>query len=57
MAEEYKFQRTELLVGTEAMKRIREIRVILFGLGGVGSWCAESHTNTCSIFLKYGRRT
>ncbi len=42
MAEEFKFQRTELLVGTEVMKRISEIRVILFGLGGVGSWCAES---------------
>jgi len=36
------FQRTELLVGNEAMRRISESRVIVFGIGGVGSWCAES---------------
>ena len=35
-------QRTELLLGTSAMQRIAEARVILFGVGGVGSWCAES---------------
>lgn len=36
------FNRTELLVGTDTMQRINEARVILFGVGGVGSWCAES---------------
>ncbi len=36
------FQRTELLVGGEAMKRLADTRVIIFGVGGVGSWCAES---------------
>jgi tRNA A37 threonylcarbamoyladenosine dehydratase len=36
------FQRTELLLGNERMKRIADTRVILFGVGGVGSWCAES---------------
>lgn len=36
------FGRTELLVGAEAMDKIRKSRVILFGVGGVGSWCAES---------------
>jgi tRNA A37 threonylcarbamoyladenosine dehydratase len=36
------FQRTELLLGNERMKRIEAARVILFGVGGVGSWCAES---------------
>ena len=35
------FSRTELLVGTEAMQRLSATRVILFGVGGVGSWCAE----------------
>ena len=35
-------QRTELLLGGEAMERIARQRVILFGVGGVGSWCAES---------------
>lgn len=36
------FKRTELLLGTELMNRISGIRVIIFGVGGVGSWCAES---------------
>ncbi len=36
------FSRNELLIGSEAVRRIGEIRVILFGVGGVGSWCAES---------------
>ena len=36
------FQRSELLLGAEAMERIAEKRVIIFGVGGVGSWCAES---------------
>lgn len=43
MIEEQKiFQRSELLLGAEAMSRIAEKRVIVFGVGGVGSWCAES---------------
>jgi len=36
------FRRSELLLGDEAMTRIAEKRVIIFGVGGVGSWCAES---------------
>ncbi|MDR2684097.1 MAG: tRNA threonylcarbamoyladenosine dehydratase [Prevotellaceae bacterium] len=36
------FQRTELLLGSEIMKKIHSKRVIIFGVGGVGSWCAES---------------
>ena len=36
------FSRTTLLLGDEAMQRMAEVRVILFGVGGVGSWCAES---------------
>ncbi len=36
------FQRSELLLGDEAMSRIAEKRVIILGVGGVGSWCAES---------------
>lgn len=35
------FSRAELLLGSDAMQRISEARVILFGVGGVGSWCAE----------------
>ena len=40
--EEAIFRRSELLLGNEAMERIAQKRVIVFGVGGVGSWCAES---------------
>lgn len=36
------FERTELLIGSDAMRRMNAARVILLGVGGVGSWCAES---------------
>lgn len=36
------FSRAELLLGPEAMERLGRTRVILFGVGGVGSWCAEA---------------
>ena len=31
-----------MLVGEEAMERLWRTRVIIFGVGGVGSWCAEA---------------
>ncbi len=34
--------RTSLLVGDAAMESITSAHVIIFGVGGVGSWCAES---------------
>ena len=36
------FRRTELLLGENTMERVARQRVIIFGVGGVGSWCAES---------------
>ncbi len=36
------FQRTELLIGKDKMTKLLNKRVIIFGIGGVGSWCAES---------------
>lgn len=36
------FRRSELLLGDAAMQQIGSRRVIIFGVGGVGSWCAES---------------
>ena len=44
MAEENKqlFARTALLLGQPVMERLAGTRVILFGVGGVGSWCAEA---------------
>jgi len=38
----YEFSRTELLLGTAAMKRLEEAKVIVFGIGGVGSFVAEA---------------
>lgn len=35
------FQRTELLMGNEYMALAKKKKVIIFGVGGVGSWCAE----------------
>lgn len=34
-------RRAELLFGKEKLNKIRNARVIIFGVGGVGSWCAE----------------
>ncbi len=36
------FHRSELLVGPRVTERLARSRVILFGVGGVGSWCAEA---------------
>ena len=36
------FNRLNLLLGEETMERVLSKRVIIFGVGGVGSWCAES---------------
>lgn len=40
------FDRTRILVGDDAMQRIADARVIIFGVGGVGSWVAESLIRT-----------
>lgn len=37
-----KFIRTELLLGEDSMKRLKNSRVAIFGLGGVGSYAAEA---------------
>ena len=39
---EERTKRTEMLLGEAAMDRLRAAHVIVFGLGGVGSWCAEA---------------
>ena len=36
------FSRTEALIGTDALKKIKRSRVLIFGIGGVGSYTAES---------------
>ena len=36
------FERTRMLVGSDAVDRLRQSRVLLFGIGGVGSFAAEA---------------
>ena len=45
------FSRSEFLLGSEAMEKLRTRRVLLFGVGGVGSWCAEALIRTDLIHL------
>lgn len=45
------FSRSELLLGEATMKRLAEVRVIIFGLGGVGSWAAETLVRTGLMHL------
>ena len=35
------FLRTEMLLGSAAMEKLKRSHVAVLGLGGVGSWCAE----------------
>lgn len=41
MEEMHEFSRTELLLGKEGLLKLKKARVLLFGLGGVGSYVAE----------------
>lgn len=45
------FQRTELLLGKSFIEKASEKRVIIFGIGGVGSWCAESLVRSGICYL------
>ena len=45
------FNRARLLLGDESMERLASRRVLLFGVGGVGSWCAESLVRTGIVHL------
>ena len=45
------FNRAQLLLGSDAMERLSSIKVIIFGVGGVGSWCAESLVRSGIIHL------
>ena len=36
------FIRTEMLIGTEGMERLKSARVAIFGIGGVGGYTAEA---------------
>jgi len=38
----HEFSRTELLIGKEALERLKKSKVAVFGIGGVGSFAAEA---------------
>lgn len=38
---ENQFQRTEILIGKENLEKLKQCRVAIFGIGGVGSYVAE----------------
>ena len=40
------FDRTSLLLGDDVLSCLSSTRVIIFGIGGVGSWCAEGLVRT-----------
>lgn len=40
------FQRSEAVLGAEAMRALAGTKVAVFGLGGVGGWCAEALART-----------
>ena len=53
MISDSRFNRLRLLLGDDVLSRVMNKRVILFGVGGVGSWCAESlvRSGVCDITL------
>lgn len=38
----HEFSRTELLIGSDGLKRLADSQVLVFGVGGVGSHCIEA---------------
>ncbi len=40
------FLRSRLLLGRDFMQLLAQKRLIVFGIGGVGSWCVESLVRT-----------
>lgn len=45
------FARSEALLGPEGMQTLKQKRVIIFGVGGVGSLCAEALIRTGLLYL------
>lgn len=46
MACDSRFSRSEIVLGSDAIERLKTAKVIVFGIGGVGSWCAEALVRT-----------
>lgn len=45
MAQQFN-DRTTILLGQDVTRRLSELSVIVFGIGGVGSWCVEALART-----------
>ncbi len=45
------YNRTELLLGEDVMQALAKLRVVIFGVGGVGSWCAEGLVRSGIVHL------
>ena len=45
------FNRSHLLLGDETMEKLKNTEVIIFGIGGVGSWTAGTPNRTGSQVL------
>ena len=45
------FSRVIPILGTDAFDRLQRQRVIIFGVGGVGGWCAETLVRTGVVHL------
>ena len=43
---EHSFSRTEILIGTENLQKLKESKIAIFGIGGVGSFTAEALART-----------
>lgn len=43
--------RSEMILGPAVLERLATVHVILFGIGGVGSWCAEGLVRTGLVHL------
>jgi len=41
-----RFERTTQLIGEAGLEKLQQAHVILFGVGGVGGWCAEALVRT-----------
>lgn len=42
----HEFSRTEMLIGAEGLQKLKDSRVAIFGIGGVGSYTAEALART-----------
>ena len=43
------FSRTELLIGKEGIEKLKNAKVAIFGIGGVGSFVAEGLENSQNL--------